>query len=117
MTFKIKNFLALSGALLILAIFSILLHELIHVIQFYFIYGIPLENMQLHFVWEFDGSGMTPIEQLINIPAAWISFQTFTPITAKESLFLEIPAYTIQYAFLIAVYLKFMNNNDDFKWN
>ena len=113
---KIKIFIKFVFVLTTLIIFSILLHEFVHVVQFHYFYGIPLSKLELHFFWEFDSSNLSLTETLASFPIAWISYKTQYPITDKESMILEIYAYGIQYIFLVCFYLKFMYKNEKFIW-
>ena len=113
---KIKILIRFTLVLTILAIFSVLLHEFVHVVQFHYFYGIPFNALELHFFWEFDSSNLSLTETLANFPIAWISYKTQYPITDKESMILEIYAYGIQYIFLFGFYIKFMYKNEKFMW-
>ena len=113
---KIKIFIKFAFVLITLATFSVLLHEFVHVIQFHYFYGIPFNKLELHFFWEFDSSNLSLTETIANFPIAWISYETHYPITDRESLILEIYAYTIQYTFLVSFYLKFIYKNKKFMW-
>ena len=113
---KIKIFIKFVFVLTTLIIFSILLHEFVHVVQFHYFYGIPLSKLELHFFWEFDSSNLSLTETIASFPIAWISYESQCPITNKESLILEIFAYGIQYIFLFGFYIKFMYKNEKFMW-
>ena len=113
---KIKIFIKFALVLIALAIFSVLLHEFIHVVQFHYFYGIPLSKLELHFFWEFDSSNLSLKETIASFPIAWISYKTQHPITDRELLVLEIYAYGIQYFFLLCFYLKFIYKNEKFMW-
>ena len=113
---KIKILIRFTLVLTILAIFSVFLHEFVHVVQFHHFYGIPLNKLELHFFWEFDSSNLSLTETVFAFPIAWISYKTQYPITDIELLVLEIFAYGIQYIFLICFYFKFINKNEKFMW-
>ena len=113
---KIKIFIKFAFVLIAISIFSILLHEFIHVVQFHYFYGIPLNRLELHFFWEFDSSNLSLTETMASFPIAWISYEYQYTITDRESLILEIFAYGIQYAFLVWFYIKFMYKNKRFMW-
>ena len=102
--------------ILSIAIASVFLHELVHIFQFHYFYGAPLEDISLHFFWEFNTSGLSLKESILSYPAAWIHCKNISTLSLADNLFLEIPAYTIQYSFITFMYFKFINKNDKLNW-
>lgn len=116
MPLKIRNLLRLVFVLVMLGSFSVLLHEFVHVLQFHYLFGVPFNELELHFFWEYSSSNSSLLERITSHPAAWISFETFRPITPNERIFIEIPAYTIQCGFILLIYVKYIMKNKKFMW-
>jgi len=102
--------------ILSIGIASVFLHEFVHVIQFYYFYGIALEDMSLHFFWEFDKTGLSTKEIIFSLPAAWIDYENLPPGKTVNILFLEIPAYVIQYSFIGYIFFKYVYKNKKLNW-
>ena len=109
---NIRNFLQFTVALLFLVTLSIFIHEFIHILQLHYIYNIPLNNIELHFFWEFN----TPNLALHQQPIAYVSWSNYSMTTPINLLHMEIQAYFIQYVFLTITYIKYIDKNDNFIW-
>lgn len=107
-----KNLIRFIAAILSLVIISIFLHEFVHIIQLYYFYGVPLENIEIHFFWE----RIISDHSITRFPLVWISYVNWTATEPISHLFMEAPAYFIQYTFIFLIYFKFIYKNEKFKW-
>lgn len=113
---KIKNILLLILALLTIGCISILIHEFIHFLQLHYFYGIPFENIRIYFFWDYNDSNLSLFEKLFSYPGAWVTYINASPTSPINRTFMEVPAYIIQYSFIIIVYFRFIYKKEMFTW-
>lgn len=103
---KIKQTISLIIVLLILGSLSILVHELVHILQGYFMFGIDISDMELHFFWE---------GEYLNLPWYYFPIAWVVMPGIRNTFYLELMAYSIQFVFMVIMYEKFIYKNPRFE--
>jgi len=100
-----KPFIPILVAFLVLCLSSVILHEWIHVFQIHYVYGIPYSDITMHTILEIDDFSQFTI---FTLPLAWVSFPG---CAGTNTLMFEVQAYSIQFLYIIIVYLKILEPN------
>jgi len=112
---KIKNFLKFTVAVILLMALSVLLHEFVHFIQYHYIYKIPYDLMEMHFVWEIQDFSKYNI---YNLPLAWVSApECNMTVVVSDFVYktIEPVAYLVQFTFVIIGFI-IIDKTESLRW-
>lgn len=100
---KIFTQVKLISVLILLGFISITVHEYVHVLQGYLLFGVT--GIEVHYFWE----GTYLDAPWYHFPLAW----TVIP-GVDNNIWFEVMAYGVQFAFMFVVYFKYIYNNKYF---